>query len=142
MCALIREARGNVDGANADRNRGFELRPIDGKGWDARGIARLNDDPQKARDDFEEGLRAYPESPALLKNLIHIYGDVLNQQELALAKADRLLELCPDEPSAWSTLAVLRRDLATATAPGKMRRMRRPIRSRHLHRCNWRAPMP
>jgi serine/threonine protein kinase/Flp pilus assembly protein TadD len=106
--ALIREARGNVDGAKADRERGFELPPIDRQGWGARGIARLKDDPQKACDDFEDGLRAYPDTPALLENLIHVYGDVLNQQEQALAKADRLLELCPDEPSAWSTRAVLR----------------------------------
>ena len=106
--ALIREGRGNPDGANADRERGFELPPIDRQGWSARGIARLKEDPEQARDDFEAGLRAYPDTPALLENLIHVYGDVLHQQEQALAKADRLVELCPDEPSAWSTRAVLR----------------------------------
>ena len=106
--ALIREARGNLEGANADRARGFELPPIDRQGWSARGIARLKEDPEQARDDFEAGLRAYPDTPALLENLIHVYGDVLHQQEQALAKADRLVELCPDEPSAWSARAVLR----------------------------------
>jgi eukaryotic-like serine/threonine-protein kinase len=106
--ALIREARGNPAGAKADRARGFEMQPIDCQGWSARGIARLKDDPEKARDDFEAGLRAYPDTPALLENLIHVYGDVLHQQEQALVKADRLVELCPDEPSAWSTRAVLR----------------------------------
>ena len=85
--ALIRESRGNPDGANADRERGFELPPIDRQGWSARGIARLKEDPEQARDDFEAGLRAYPDTPALLENLIHVYGDVLHQQEQALTKA-------------------------------------------------------
>jgi serine/threonine protein kinase/tetratricopeptide (TPR) repeat protein len=109
--ALIRDARGNTEGAKADRGRGFEMPPLDAKGWDARGIAHLADDPRRAAEDFEQGLVAFPDtpvSPSLLHNLIHVYGDRLNEQQLALSKADRLVDLCPDEPSAWSTRAVLR----------------------------------
>jgi serine/threonine protein kinase len=109
--ALIRAARGNAKGAKDDRARGFDLPPLDAKGWDARGFAHLADDPRQAAEDFEQGLKAFPNtpvSPSLLHNLIHVYGDRLDEQQLALTKADQLVETCPDEASAWSTRAVLK----------------------------------
>jgi serine/threonine protein kinase/Flp pilus assembly protein TadD len=105
--ALIRDALGNSEGACADRERGFELQPVDDKGWVARGIAHLRDNPQLAGDDFEAGLREFPTAPALLQNLVHVYGDRLNQPEVALEKANRLVELYSADPAALASRAVL-----------------------------------
>jgi serine/threonine protein kinase/tetratricopeptide (TPR) repeat protein len=109
--ALIRDAQGNSAGAKDDRVRGFELPPLDAKGWDARGFAHLADDPRQAAEDFDQGLQAFPNtavSPSLLHNLIHVYGDLLDEQRLALTKANQLVETCPDDASSWSTRAVLK----------------------------------
>jgi serine/threonine protein kinase/Flp pilus assembly protein TadD len=106
--AVIREALGNAEGAKADRERGFAIAPTDDKGWVARGISRLREDPQLAAEEFESGLKDFPTSKSLLQNLVHVYGDRLGKAELANARADSLVELAPADPIALASRAVLR----------------------------------
>lgn len=105
--ANIRDALGNSAGARADRERGFALEPVDEFGWVARGIARLRDDPEQARREFEAGLARYPDSVPLQENLIHVYADRLQQLELALAIAEHRVSRQPDNPAALACRAVI-----------------------------------
>lgn len=105
--ALIRDARGKQDLAKGDRERGFTMRPTDDAGWVARGIALLREDPQRAAGEFEKGIDTFPASRPLLQNLVHVYGDRLDQPQQALIYARRLVELNPDDPSSLASQAVL-----------------------------------
>jgi tetratricopeptide (TPR) repeat protein len=105
--ALIRDALGKHEDAKADRDRALQLQPVDDKGWVARGIALSHENPERAGREFAQGFERYPTSKPLLQNLIHIYGDVLNQQELALSYAGKFVELCPNDSAAYASRAVL-----------------------------------
>jgi tetratricopeptide (TPR) repeat protein len=114
--ALIRDALQDASGAAADRARGFELPPKDDKGWMARGIACLASDPEKAREQFEQGLQEFPDSPGLLKNLVHVYADRLQQPEKALPLIERLLVRRPADPTVLASRAVLNARLGNRSA--------------------------
>jgi serine/threonine protein kinase/tetratricopeptide (TPR) repeat protein len=105
--ALIRDALGKHDEAKADRDRGLTLEPVDDKGWVARGIALSREKPERAAHEFAKGFERYPTSKPLLQNLIHIYGDVLNQQDLALKYSGEFVALCPNDSAAYASRAVL-----------------------------------
>jgi tetratricopeptide (TPR) repeat protein len=104
--ALIRDRLHHATAAAADRTCGFDLPPKDDKGWMARGIACLAEDPERAKDQFEQGLSEFPNSPGLMKNLIHVYADRLQQPALALPIVDRLLALRPADYAALASRAV------------------------------------
>jgi serine/threonine protein kinase/Flp pilus assembly protein TadD len=105
--ALIRDAMDKAEFAKADRERGFSMQPVDDKGWVARGISVLRTDPQRAAREFERGVEQYPHSKALLDNLIHVYGDRLEQAAVAIDYANRLVDLHPDDAAALASRAVL-----------------------------------
>jgi serine/threonine protein kinase/predicted Zn-dependent protease len=105
--ASIREAQGKYAEAKADRERGFSALPVDDKGWVARGIAALRDNPEQAAHEFEQGAQAFPNSKALLQNLVHVYGDRLGKIDEALRYAQRLVDLTPSDASALASQAVL-----------------------------------
>jgi serine/threonine protein kinase/Flp pilus assembly protein TadD len=104
--ALIRDRLHDTAAAAADRARGFELPPKDDKGWMARGAACLAVDPERAGDQFERGLREFPNSPGLMKNLIHVYADRLRQPARALPIIDRLVARRPADYAALASRAV------------------------------------
>lgn len=125
--ANIRDALGDAAGAKADRVRGFALDPVDEFGWVARGIARLREDPERARQEFEAGLARYPDSVALQENLIHVYADRLQRLEPALEVAERRVSGQPGNPAALASRAVIlarlgRRDDAHADAAHILKR--------------------
>lgn len=114
--AGVRNKLGDAPGANQDRVRGLAAKPTDEAGWVARGVARLEDDPEGARDDFREALRRYPGSILALKNLVHVNADRLRQNDEALAALDAWLAVEPTNANARVGRAVLygregRRDL-------------------------------
>jgi tetratricopeptide (TPR) repeat protein len=104
--ALIRDRLHDATAAAADRTRGFDLPPKDDKGWMARGIACLAEDPERAKEQFEQGLREFPNSPGLMKNLIHVYADRLQQPARALPIIDRLLARRPADCAVLASRAV------------------------------------
>jgi serine/threonine protein kinase/Flp pilus assembly protein TadD len=114
--ALVRDAMGQRGEAKADRERGLSLPPVDDKGWVARGMSLLRDNPQRAAREFEQGHQKFPTSTPLLQNLIHVYGDRLNRSELALDYANKLVELKPNDASARASRAVLEARNGDATA--------------------------
>lgn len=105
--ALIRDAMGKRDEAKADRKRGLAIQPIDDKGWVARGISLLRDDPQQAAREFEQGIQHFPISKPLLQNLVHVYGDRLNRPDDALRYSDQIVALSPNDSSALASRAVI-----------------------------------
>jgi tetratricopeptide (TPR) repeat protein len=104
--ALIRERGQDAAGAAADRARGFALPPKNDEGWMTRGVACLSQDPERARDQFEQGLREFPNSPGLMKNLIHVYADRLQQPARALPIIDRLVARRPADSAVLASRAV------------------------------------
>jgi tetratricopeptide (TPR) repeat protein len=105
--AIIRDARGKRAEAKNDRDHGFTIPPIDDKGWVARGIAILRDDPTRAADEFEQGVQKYPSSQPLLQNLIHVYGDRLGKIDQAIRYAQLLVALNSNDSAALASQAVL-----------------------------------
>jgi tetratricopeptide (TPR) repeat protein len=105
--ALIRDAQSRHAEAKADRERGFALPPTDDKGWVARGAAALREDPERAAREFSQGAQAFPNSKALLQNLVHVYGDRLGKVDDAIGYAQMLVDLNSNDPSALAGLAVL-----------------------------------
>jgi tetratricopeptide (TPR) repeat protein len=127
--ALIRDAMDKREEANADRQHGLTIQPIDDKGWVARGIAVLRDDPQRAAREFEQGIRKFPSSKPLLQNLVHVNGDRLNRPDAALVYADKLVDLSPNDSSALASRAVLRArkgDVEAALHDGENAAARQP----------------
>jgi serine/threonine protein kinase/Flp pilus assembly protein TadD len=104
--ALIRDGLHDDRGAAADRRRGFELPPQDDRGWMARGMSCLPTDPERAKTEFVKGLQEFPDSPGLMKNLIHVYADRLQQPSQAIPIIDRLIARLPGDPSALASRAV------------------------------------
>lgn len=124
--ALIRDALGNHAEAQADRDEGFKRPPFDDKGWVARGMAVLKNDPARAAREFEQGIAKFPYSKPLLQNLVYVYADRLNRLADAVAIADRRVALSPHDSTALASRAVLlarggkivaaKKDAAEATA--------------------------
>ena len=105
--ALIREAMGKHDEARADRQQGLAIRPIDDKGWVARGMSLLRGDPEQAAHEWEQGIQRFPHSKSLLQNLSHVYGDRLNRPDAALEYADQLVAMSPNDSAALASRAVI-----------------------------------
>jgi tetratricopeptide (TPR) repeat protein len=127
--ALIRDAVGKREEAKADRQRGFAIQPVDDKGWVARGIAVLRDDPPRAAREFEQGIRAFSKSKPLLQNLVHVYGDRLSRPDEALVYADKLVDLSPNDSSALASRAVMlarKGDVEAALRDGERAAASRP----------------
>jgi serine/threonine protein kinase/Flp pilus assembly protein TadD len=104
--ALIRDALRDESGSATDRDRGFQLPPLDDRGWMARGMACLAADPERARAEFTRGLQEFPNSPGLMKNLIHVCADRLQRPQQALPIIDRLIARLPSDSSALASRAV------------------------------------
>lgn len=105
--ARVRERIGDTTGAKEDLAFGLAAEPTDEAGWVARGVAKLPDDPEGARDDFRESLQRFPGSTLALKNLVHVNADRLHRNGDALAALDAWLALEPKNPSALVGRAVL-----------------------------------
>ncbi|MCA9188154.1 MAG: tetratricopeptide repeat protein [Pirellulaceae bacterium] len=103
---VLREL-GDLAGADADFQQGLTLTPSDEESWIARGVAKLNTDPEAALQDFQLALQRYPRSVAAMRNLLHVWGDVLREPDRAREILDRMLDVNGRDVAALGGRAVL-----------------------------------
>ena len=119
----MRYQLGNLKGAQDDIETGIKINPDDDDSWVARGMALLQQDPQRALADFEHALRVNPQCRDALQNSAHVLSERLGKPDEAILQLDHLLSLYPDDNAARIGRAVLyaraaqddaaRRDAAT-----------------------------
>jgi serine/threonine protein kinase/Flp pilus assembly protein TadD len=107
MRAVLRREAGDADGARRDREAGLKQEPGDELSWVARGMARLQDDPDGALADFEAALRLDPRSLPALQNKAHVLAQKPGRLADALTTLDRAVALHPDAAQTRSGRAVL-----------------------------------
>lgn len=105
--ADLRSQLGQAQEAQEDIRRGLALEPTDDVGYSAQAMALLGQSPEQAVTRLEEGLALYPESPSLLKNIVHVLSDRLPLEAQAIPYAERLAALRPNDAGPRLTLAVL-----------------------------------
>ncbi len=103
----IRRQLGDGAGAQNDLAAGIAAPPADVEGWVARGIARLDANPDAALADFQQALELNPLSVLALKNVVHVTADRLQRSEEALAALDDWIEIEPKNAHALVGRAVL-----------------------------------
>jgi tetratricopeptide (TPR) repeat protein len=105
--ARIRDKAGDREGAKRDRAEGFKRQPTDERSWIARGVARLEKEPQAALADFREALRVNPRSFGALQNIANVLGDEPGRLQEAVDALTKALEYAPDFVPARSGRGVL-----------------------------------
>lgn len=101
-------ALGNRAESRTDMARFLSETPSDAASWEARGYARLRDDPEGAASDFRAALTLQPRSPTALRNLAYVLDQRLNRPDEAIAVLDELIAAAPQDAAAWGGRAVLR----------------------------------
>ncbi len=86
----------NPEATQADMTSGLKLVPTDEQSWVARGLARVDTDPEAALADFEKALELNPTSRAALQNKAHVLAEKLGRTADAASVLDRVIELYPD----------------------------------------------
>lgn len=81
--------------------------PLDADSWVARGVARLEESPQEALDDFDRALRDCPHSLAALENKAHVWSERLDQPEKAIEILDAAVEMHPEAANVRCARGVL-----------------------------------
>ena len=93
----VRKRLGDTIGAQQDRDKGFQLPPVDEVGHIARAVARLPDDPQRCKKELADVLRANPNSTRALQNMAHVCSEYLDEFEEAIGFLNRILRIRPDD---------------------------------------------
>jgi serine/threonine protein kinase/Tfp pilus assembly protein PilF len=96
MRAYAREKAGDREGARRDRQEGLQQVPSDEKSWIARGLERIDSDPQAALDDFDKALELNPRSIDALQNKAHVLGEKLGREAEAIRALSEAVSLNPD----------------------------------------------
>ena len=99
-------ALGERERAAEDRAAGLAATPLDDQDWAARAVALKSDDAERALAEVNRGLAQHPGSVVLLRNKVHLLGDVLGRRGLAEAAAADLLDRLPNDRMAKLGLAV------------------------------------
>ncbi len=93
--ANVRRLAGDQPGAQRDREEGLRREPDDEMGWNARGLARLADDPKGALADFDAALKLNPRFHLALQNKAHVLSERLGKEKESLEALNRVIELYP-----------------------------------------------
>jgi eukaryotic-like serine/threonine-protein kinase len=96
MRARLLANAGDAAGAARARAAGLQRQPIDADDWVIRGLARIDDEPAAALNDFEEALKLDPSNPAALRNRANVLAESLGKTAEAVAALDRLLTMMPE----------------------------------------------
>ncbi len=103
----IRDASGDRDGADADRQSAATHTPRTEADFLARGYARIQENPRDAMADFVIAARLNPRSAAALINQVHLLTDRLDDLPAALVVADHLVEWIPEYSQGRAARAIV-----------------------------------
>ncbi|MGL4513988.1 MAG: protein kinase domain-containing protein [Lacipirellulaceae bacterium] len=104
--ARCHDATGKGADADRDRQKAASTEPIDDQDWAAKAIALTDGDAERALAELDRGLAAFPRSVVLLRNRVHLLGDVLHREQEAAEATSRLLGVLPEDPAALLGRAV------------------------------------
>ncbi len=90
--ARVYDAMGETERAESDRQEGISCRPHDPAGWLARGLARVDSDPEAALADFRQAERLAPDSREALRNRAFVLAEHLQQPEEAIQVLSQLID--------------------------------------------------
>jgi eukaryotic-like serine/threonine-protein kinase len=126
----IRRPMKNEAGAQADLSEALRRQPSDETGWNQRGLARADNDPQGALADFEEALKLNPTFYIAMQNKASVLSDIGKNDE-SIEVLNQLIELYPGYVNARIGRAVLlarqgRRDEALVDVHESLSRDRSP----------------
>jgi serine/threonine protein kinase/tetratricopeptide (TPR) repeat protein len=107
MRAYARRKAGDVEGARRDLEEGLRRAPADEKSWIARGVARIDEDPQGALADFNQALSLNPSSVDALQDKAHVLAEKLGRNEEAVRVLSQSVALNPDYVPARAGRGVL-----------------------------------
>jgi serine/threonine protein kinase/tetratricopeptide (TPR) repeat protein len=127
----LRDAAGDKDGAQDDKQEGLKREPKDELSWIARGVAQLTNNPQAALTDFQMALRINPRSRAGLDNSAYVLAELQGKNEEAVALLDKSVNFYPDYVPARAGRGVLlarlgQRDAALKDAEECLKRSSEP----------------
>ncbi len=127
-----RAAVGDRAGAAADRARGLETVPNDEKSWVSRGVARMQQDPRGALEDFRTATRLNPTSVDAWRNIAHVLSERLGDADGAIAALNTITESGSRDAGAFAGRAVLharagRADAAIADAEAALKISDEPL---------------
>ena len=105
--ARTRMKLGKHQGAELDQAHAMSLKPIDAEDWSSLAIACKTSEAKYSLDLINEGLANFPNSITLLRNKIHLLGDVLNRPNDALVPAESILRLRPGDIRATLSRAII-----------------------------------
>jgi serine/threonine protein kinase/lipoprotein NlpI len=128
----IHAAMGDREAATRDFELGLKTLPSDELSWIARGVAKIQRDPQGAIADLGRALAINPASTRALQNMANVYGEKLNDLPAAIQTLDQMIRILPDHVTAIAGRGVLRarvgaRDLAIADAKRADQLDRKPL---------------
>jgi serine/threonine protein kinase/predicted Zn-dependent protease len=107
MRARVRAEAGDAAGAERDRREGLRFEPTDEAGWIARGFAELPVSAERALQDFDNALRASPNSLAAMQNKAYVLAEKLGRTDEAIAVLDTVVARYPDFAPGWAGRGVL-----------------------------------
>ncbi|MCI0705049.1 MAG: protein kinase [Planctomycetia bacterium] len=105
--ALVRDARNDKAGADADRAITKTLTLEEESDFLVRGWTLMKQDPKAALADFKKAEELNPKSLPALQNQAHVLADLLKDQEAALTVVTRAVELYPEFAPAVAGRAVI-----------------------------------
>jgi tetratricopeptide (TPR) repeat protein len=94
--AELRRLIGDISGANADRAEGLRREPCDEVSWVARGLARMDADPNGALADFDRALQVNPHYLPALEDRAAVLAERLGRTDDAIEALSRAINLAPE----------------------------------------------
>jgi tetratricopeptide (TPR) repeat protein len=94
--ANVRQRAGDLPGAAADRAEGLRREPCDEVSWVARGVARMEADPNGALGDFDRALDVNPHYLSALEDRAAVLAERLGRPDDAVEALGRAIRVAPE----------------------------------------------
>lgn len=105
--AQVLEKLGESESAKADLAAVDTIEPVTDLDYVARAARWIKKDPTRALEDYDRALKLNPDCFSALQNKGHVFADILNQPELALAAIRKAVHAFPGNSRARVGHAVL-----------------------------------